>query len=116
MIWRVYEVEDGKKYRLHLFQASNGLRSFRLVEVDSGEDLQRPGDVAFATKVVQNDLLRVRDLGSIAESTELESGKKYMVDVHGTWLTDTECKQLQSRISFHEVRWDTALPPSFAPK
>ncbi|MFZ6643914.1 hypothetical protein ACO0LL_29585 [Undibacterium sp. TC4M20W] len=113
MLWRAYEVKDDTQYRLHLCHASNGRRYFRLVEINSEEDLHHPEGVIFSTKIVLNELLRARCFESIAKSTELESGKKYFVDAHGTWLTESECNQLYSRISFDEIRWDTDLAPLF---
>ena len=112
MSWKAYEVADGVCYRLHLCQASSGLRSLRLVAVDSESDKFRSSDVFFATNAVPNDLLKRLAVESIARSVLLENGQPFYVDAHRMWLTESEMRQWSEDVV--NIKWSTGNSPKFA--
>jgi len=111
MLWSISDVKDTEAYRLHLCQAANGERFFRLVTLGSAADKSPPMDAVFSSRPVPNQLLRRRDVMAIAESVPLDSGEKFCVDAHGIWFTTAELAAMSSGMDFSEIRWVTARAP-----
>jgi hypothetical protein len=116
MLWSAADVKDGQVYVLHLYQAPDGERLFRLTVVGSSAHRNPGSDVVFVTRPVPNDLLRRRDLLSIAETVLLENGDKLCVDAHGTWFTAGELAAMNSEPNWSSIRWVTRRPPKLAPQ
>lgn len=112
-MWKVADVQDGKRYRLGLIQEKGGARRFFLRE---DAELIEPSDSALTTEIVANDLLRCRDLIRISESVSLTGGDRFYVDPHGVWLTEREFDALSRRISDDEVPWLNGVCPRFPPR
>lgn len=113
MSWKVSDLDPGKAYRLHLCQAMNGLRYFKLVEVGSPEDSTPRDDLFFRSIAVPFDLLG-RNVIAISELVPLVDGQPFYVDAHGTWLTGRELEQLDAEVDFEDINWATDKPPRFA--
>lgn len=114
MLWSASDVKETEVYRLHLCQAANGERFFRLITVGSAADRSPTMDTVFASRPVSNQLLRKRDVISIADSVPLESGEKFCVDAHGIWFTTSELAAMNSGMDFSEIQWVTARAPKLA--
>jgi hypothetical protein len=37
------------------------------------------------------------------------------MDAHGIWLSEHESEQIDAGVSFSEMKWETKMPPKFAP-
>lgn len=112
-MWKVADVQDGKRYRLVLIQEMDGARRFFL-----SEDSQQiePSDSALITEVVPNDLLRRRDLIGVSEFVSLTGGDHFYVDPHGVWLTEREFDALSRGTPDDEVPWLNGICPLFPPR
>jgi len=116
MIWRVSDVDENERYRLHLCQSIEGRRFFRLVAIDSDLDKNPLDDTVFISESVPHALLKRRDLISISESVLLNSGQHFFVDAHGIWLADSEFQEMNSGVKFDKIEWVAGRAPIFSPR
>jgi hypothetical protein len=116
MIWQRSEINDHENYRLHLCQSDEGKRFFRLIKIGTVSETTPQKDVYFISAPVPNNLLKMGDVIAISEVVRLDNGDAYFVDDHGIWLTDSECKQMDSGLKFNEIQWVTDRAPKFPPR
>jgi len=111
MIWRTSEVLEGVEYKLALCQDSHGVRELRILQKDEAV----PSDCIFATQSVPTQLLRKRDVISIAEQVPLDDGTRFYVDAHGIWFSQSESIQRSSGVEHEDIQWVTPFPPKLPP-
>ncbi|WPH13373.1 hypothetical protein [Variovorax paradoxus] len=111
MIWQRSDIHTDGRYKLHLYQAGDGKRLFRLIVENSSEDHQPASDVALITQVVPNELLKRGDLLGIARQVTLEDGHAFFVDAHGVWYTEDEIAALNRGQPWSTIQWVTGAMP-----
>lgn len=116
MIWRATDVHDGCQYKIDLCYSLDGRRSLRLRSTQEGTVQDSDLTVVFTSQVVPNDLLRRRDIVSIAEQIPLENGAPFFLDAHGVWLSESESEQFDAGVEWNKMQWDTKSPPLFPPR
>jgi hypothetical protein len=112
-MWKIADLQEGKRYRVALVELEGGDRRFSLLEEHAPSDL--PG-VMFITECVPFELLRRRDFQSISEAVSLVGGGRFYVEAHGMWLTSEEVSALESFVPLSEIPWLNGVLPRFPPK
>jgi hypothetical protein len=115
MIWRYADVDEKKSYRLGLCQSSDGVRGYKLVEINDGETFKPRDDIYLFTEPVQTDMLKLRNLKAISNKIRLSDGQAFFVDSHGVWITESEKEQMKSGKKHSDIDWITGVPPKFPP-
>jgi len=115
MSWLVTDIVENEQYVLHLCQLKSGMRLFRLVAIGTDTFRHPPADVFLVTAPVPHNLLRNRNVIAISEAITLDDGTHFIVDAHGTWLTESESNQIDAGRGFAEIDWLTGQAPRFAP-
>lgn len=118
MIWRASDVRVNGKYRLYLCESNEGKRFFKLIEIGSDNEDQSYEVIYISEPISQNinEALKRGDLLMISEAVLLEDGHPFFVDAHGTWLTESEVKEMDADVNFNDIHWATGRVPNFAPK
>lgn len=110
-MWKITDLQPSQSYFLRLCENEKGIRTFLLLP-HGQESSDR---TVLETEPVPFDLLRKRDLESIAESIRLRSGGRFTVDAHGIWFTEEEASVFrQSHGDLSKVPWVNGRIPRLA--
>jgi hypothetical protein len=107
-MWKFFDLDSTKNYRLLLVQGNAGSRHFELHE--EFELPVREG-LFSCTKRIPIELLLRRNLQEISKKIELADGSQFHVDAHNIWLTNDEMKAILEDKDENEIPWLNSLPP-----
>lgn len=112
-MWKIADVQEGKRYRVALVELEGGERELRLQEETALTDSP---EVMFITERVPHELLRRRNAEKISKAVSLVDGGRFYVGAHGVWLTSIEANAWKSGISLDEISWLNGICPQFPPR
>lgn len=107
-MWKIFQVEDSKRYVLNLCQNVKGHRYCAVTESGSSAP-----DMVRQTVEVPPELIRRRAFREIEQLT-LRDGDRFVFGPHGEWFTTAEAEALAEDHDL--VPWITRVAPTLPPK